>query len=290
MSIVAFKKKSVINYGAKRSGKPPGGYWLPQGPFGSISLPLEQAITNYGPVGFSINGSYRNKGRVGQEMKFSKNGTPFRGVHAFGNGGNFGKYYRGSPVMNACPGNSATCDQYLYVKPSTLSTFGQLRKQYKWAYYGKYPNYWVQPLVGGTWQADSKSQGMYLHDKRVANTCYINVNDKAKYVDYKVSCGPTLCTLGLSTAQFKYNDMVRNAPYTKELAQPIPSSEYTDYIQRRCANPRPHQKPFPYAVQTGTGTIPGGTSIRSVANSCNTSNTYTKPPEWYTKSKNGMSQ
>ena len=35
MSLVAFKKKSVIQYGSNRSGKPPGGYWLPQGPFGN---------------------------------------------------------------------------------------------------------------------------------------------------------------------------------------------------------------------------------------------------------------
>ena len=41
MSIVAFKKKSVINYGANRSGKPPGGYWLPQGPFGHSTSALK---------------------------------------------------------------------------------------------------------------------------------------------------------------------------------------------------------------------------------------------------------
>ena len=284
MSIVAFKKKSVINYGARRSAKPPGGYWLPQGPFGHATIPLKQAINNYGPVGFSINGSHRNIGGVGKDMKFSKSGTPFRGVHAYGNGGKFGKYYRENPVMNQCKGYPLG-DQYLYVKQSVLSNYGQLRKRYRWAYNGQYPNYWVQPLVGGTWQSDTKSQGMYLHNKRVANTCYINVNDREKYVGHVVDCGPTLCKKGRSTAQFKYNDMVRNAPYTKELAQAIPSSEYTDFIQKRCANPRPSQKPFPYAVQTGTGITPSGTSVRNIGNSCNTSDTFTKPPEWYTQSK-----
>jgi hypothetical protein len=85
MSIVAFKKKSVIQYGSNRSGKPPGGFWLPQGPFGlnttTNSYMLEQNSQHYGPVGFSINGGYRNKGRIGSESKFSKNGTPFRGVN-----------------------------------------------------------------------------------------------------------------------------------------------------------------------------------------------------------------
>ena len=48
MSLTAFKKKSVLQYGAKRSGKPPGGIWLPQGPFGSESVALEEAIKNPG--------------------------------------------------------------------------------------------------------------------------------------------------------------------------------------------------------------------------------------------------
>ena len=55
MSIVAFKKKSVIQYGSKRSGKPPGGYWLPQGPFGHSTTGLQLSINTLGPVGFSLN-------------------------------------------------------------------------------------------------------------------------------------------------------------------------------------------------------------------------------------------
>ena len=116
--------------------------------------------------------------------------------------------------------------------------------------------------------------------------CSINVNDQAKYIDYKVKHGPTLCST--TTAGFKYNDMVRNAPYTKEIKQAITSSEYTMYIQKRCANPLGPQKPFPFAVQTGTGIQASGTSIRSVGNSCNTSDIYLTPPEWYIKSPNGI--
>ena len=44
MSLTAFKRKSVINYGSKRSGKAPGGYWLPQGPFGHATKALKEAI------------------------------------------------------------------------------------------------------------------------------------------------------------------------------------------------------------------------------------------------------
>ena len=74
MSIVAFKKKSVIQYGSKRSGKPPGGYWLPQGPFGVNTYSLVEGKENYGAVGFSLNGTHRNVGYVGKDSKFSRNG------------------------------------------------------------------------------------------------------------------------------------------------------------------------------------------------------------------------
>jgi hypothetical protein len=54
-------------------------------------------------------------------------------------------------------------------------------------------------------------------------------------------------------------------------------------------NPLPRQKPFPYAVQTGSGQSASGTSIRSFGNACNTSNIYLAPPDWYTDASNGKS-
>ena len=281
MSIVAFKKKSVIQYGSKRSGKPPGGYWLPQGPFGSNMISLKQAINHPGPVGFSLNGPHRNIGYVGKESKFSKNGTPFRGVHAYGSGGHLGRYARPEPVYNVnevIVGGS----QWLYIKPTVLTTKGMLEKKYRWAYNGQYPNNWVQPVNDGTTQSDTKSQGMYIHNLTTANTCVTDINNSAKYIGYIKRGGPTLCET--STARFKYNDMARNGPYTKELKQPETSSQHTLRIQRRCANPLPYQKPFPYAVNTGTGILTGGTRVTSVGNSgsCSSSNqTYTVPPPGY---------
>ena len=64
MSLTAFKRKSVINYGSKRSGTAPGGVWLPQGPFGHATKALREAIHTYGAAGFSINGGHRNVGGV----------------------------------------------------------------------------------------------------------------------------------------------------------------------------------------------------------------------------------
>jgi len=279
MSLVTFKKKSVIQYGSKRSGKPPGGYWLPQGPFGHSTTGLQLAIDNYGPVGFSINGGHRNVGYVGKDCKFSRNGTPFRGTQPLGCGGSFGRYPRPEPVYNV---NRviALGTQYMYVKPSVLSTKGMLEKKYRWINNGKYPNYWVQPVYTGN-QTDSSSQGMYIHDKTTENMCVQDVNNPEKYEGYVVERGPTLCNT--STARFKYNDMASNSPYTKNLYQPLTSSQRTLYIQKKCSNPIGPQKPFPYAVQNGTGILTGGTRVSNIGNACNTNNIYLTPPAWYTK-------
>jgi len=287
MSLVAFKKKSVIQYGSKRSGKPPGGYWLPQGPFGNgkYSKTLKDATTTLGAVGFSINGGHRNIGYIGKTYKFSKNGTPFRGTQPCGSGGTLGRYPQPLPVFNS---NNVIVlgTQYEYIKPSVLSTKGMLEKKYKWINNGQYPNYWVQPNYTGN-QTDSSSQGLYIHQKTVANICNIDVNNVDTYVDNIKRCGSTLCYT--TTARFQnYDIMAAQGLYTKELYQPIDSSDYTLYVQRRCSNPTGSQKPFPYRVQTGTGIQAAGTSITSVGNACNTSNIYLTPPAWYTHSPSGL--
>ncbi len=310
MSLTAFKRKSVINHGSKRSGTAPGGIWLPQGPFGHSTHGLQLAITNPGPVGFSINGGHRNVGGVGKDMKMSKSGTPYRGTHPIGWGGKFGKYPSATLVGNNVDGiqstgavpnahskfppvqpvlNSSIVNtmgtQYLYIKPSVLSTHGMLDKKYRWAYYGTYPNFWVQPNYTGN-QTDSGSQGLYIQNKAAANTCSLNVNNVETYEGYNLKCGPTLCIPGRSTAGFKYNDMARNAPYTKTLYEPVSYGQYNLNLTRGCNNPVGVQKPFPFAVQTGRSQAASGTSITSFANSCGTSNIYLTPPAWYTSETN----
>lgn len=308
MSLTAFKRKSVINYGSKRSGIAPGGYWIPQGPFGHSTRSLKEAIQNYGAVGFSINGGHRNIGGVGRDMKMSKSGTPYRGTQPIGFGGTYGRYPSATLVGSTANGvqstgsipnthskqaavepvlNSRVVDtmgtQYLYIKPSTLSTYGMLDKKYRWARYGQYPNYWVQPNYTGN-QTDTKSQLLYIQNKAAANTCSLKVNNVGTYEGYIVRTGPTLCTPGRSTAMFKYNDMARNAPYTKTLNQPVSYGQYNLYLTRGCNNPVGAQKPFPYAVTTGSSQAASGTSITSFASGCNTQDVYITPPEWYIKS------
>jgi len=164
-----------------------------------------------------------------------------------------------------------------------LSNYGLLDKKYRWAWYGQYPNFWVQPNYTGN-QTDTASQWLYIQNKAAANTCSLKVNNVGSYEgDIKLT-GPTLCTPGRSTARFKYNDMARNGPYTKTLYQPVSYSQYNLYVTRGCNNPIGAQKPFPYAVQTGSSQSAAGTSITSFASGCNTSQYYVTPPEWYLKS------
>ncbi|NDH07007.1 hypothetical protein EBX93_13995, partial [bacterium] len=149
----------------------------------------------------------------------------------------------------------------MYVKPSSLSTKGMLEKKYRWINNGQYPNYWVQPVYTGN-LTDNASQQVYIQNKASANVINLKVNNTADYIGNIKPTGPTLCTPGRSTALFTYNDMTRNAPYAKNLYQPVSYTQYLQFLTRQCNNPTGKQKPFPYAVQTGTGIKSGnGTSI-----------------------------
>ena len=136
MSIATLKKKTT-NYMSsltKRSGKPPGGYWLPQGPFGTpgslTSVMLEDATKHAGPVGFSLQGSHRSIS-VGKDMKFSKQGTPYRGKYPIGWGGTRGRYYQAEPVLNAGDGIvTVEGNQWEFVHGSRDSIFGIAAKSY----------------------------------------------------------------------------------------------------------------------------------------------------------------
>ena len=282
MSLTAFKRKSVINYGSKRSGIPPGGYWLPQGPFGHSTQALKDAIHNFGTAGFSLNGGRRNIGGVGAHMRFSKSATPYRGIYPKGWGGTQGRYPDGpnEVSLNIMPVLTGVAVQNSIVKPPVLSTKGMLARRFRWINSGQYPNNWVQPVYTGN-QTDTASQGLYIQNKSASNYCWYDVNNAETYVNYIKNCGSTGCQ---TTPARGYTMSIQqaNAPYTKTLHQPKDSSDYTLRIQRRCQNPVGFQKPFPYAVQNGTGVLRGGINVNNVANACNTSNTVTIPPDWYT--------
>jgi len=291
MSLATFKKKSTNKYSSatKKSGKPPGGYWLPQGPFGNNNLKdvmLTEAINNYGPVGFSINGSHRSIS-VGKDMKMSQQGTRYRGQYPYGSGGYGGRYFQAIPVLNAGDGKiSVEGNQWEFVKPSVVSTKNMIRQKYKGILTGKYPNTWVQPVYTGN-QTDTSSQGLYIQNKSAANYCWYDVNNIALYENY-YKCE---CKHGITGNPRGYKMVIQQsiAPYTKTIYQPKDSSDYTLRIQQQCQNPKGWQKPFPFAVSNGTGQSAAGTSITSFSNSCGSANNvYLTPPLWYTKESSGM--
>lgn len=282
MSLATFKKKSINRWSSatKISGKPPGGIWMQQGPYNNNKY-AKQNFINYGSSGFSINGTHRSIS-VGADMKMSKSGTPFRGVHAIGWGGYRGHYKQVEPLLNAGAAKIQVMgNQWEFIKPSVLSTNGMLHKKYRWAYTGKYPNYWVQPNYTGD-QTDTASQGVYIQNKTSQNDIWYDVNNTDMYINYYIPCNKHACKKPLT------------APYTKTLYIPKASSAYTTYIQRKCVNPTPAQKPYPYAVQTGTGILTGGIKVSSVGNSglaCGTTNQNVEEntvhiPQWYITNTN----
>ena len=295
MSLATFKKKTInsVSSATKRSGKPTDDYWIYQGPYGRKgSLPsaifkasLEGVQNGYytaSNAGFSINGTYRNVGGVGGHMRFSKSATPYRGVYPKGWGGKNGRYPDGpdNVSLNITPVTTGVAIQNGIVKPSVLSTKGMLERRFRWIHSGQYPNYWVQPVYTGN-QTDSVSQGLYIQNKSAANYCWYDVNDDANYVNYYKQGGSTGCN-ATPARGYTMDIQMANGAYTKTLHRPKDSSDYTLRIQRRCQNPVGFQKPFPYAVQTGSGILRGGINVNNVGNACNTSNTVTTPPDWYT--------
>jgi hypothetical protein len=257
MSLATFKKKSIHKFSSatNKSGKPPGGFFIPQGPFGNKGLNniiLQESLANYAKVGFSLEGSYRNIS-VGKDMKFSQQGTRYKGIYPYGNGGKYGKYYQAEPVLNAGLGTiSVKGNQTEFIKPSVLSTRGMLQQKYRWAYSGQYPNFWVQPNYTGN-QTDSASQGLYIHNKSAQNDCIVDVNSVQKYDGFVVNCNSTL-------------KHCNTAPYTKNIYKPQDSSQHTLRIQQKCSDPLPNQKPNPFRKNGGTGIIRGGTSVGTHCN------------------------
>lgn len=291
MSLATFKKKTIhsVSSATKRSGKPTHEYWLYPGPYGrNGNLPstlFNASLDGFGVhpasnAGFSVTGSYRNK-PTNTSMVFSKSATPFRGQYPKGWGGTRGRYPDGpnEVSLNIMPVLTGVAVQNTVVKPPVLSTRGMLERRYRWIHNGQYPSHWVQPVYTGN-QTLTSSQGMYLQKKSASNDCHLDVNNEAKYVDHIVRCGPMDCHRTPARG-YKMNVQQAIAPYSKSIHQPKDSSDYTLRIQRQCQNPIGPQKPFPYAVQTGTGVLRGGIQVSHVASACNTSPVFVTPPAWW---------
>lgn len=212
MSIVVLKNKTKAL--SRATGK--GGIWITQSP--SHTLPT------VGISGFSLQGGYRNKGRVGQDMKMSQHGTTFKGQHPVGWGGQQGRYARPEPVMNVSPASiEVNANTSMYIKPASVSNATMLHNRYR-CMLSVYPKSWVQPNYTGN-QTDARSQGVYIHKLATQSTARPD-----KEVVATNSCHG----------------------YTKVVATAMQyTDQYNNIVNRQCLNPTSRQQPFPYATQSG---------------------------------------
>ncbi|MBM3456428.1 MAG: hypothetical protein FJX80_15045 [Bacteroidetes bacterium] len=107
--------------------------------------PRNAPISGVGSYGFSLNGTTRNIGSVGQFRLISNvTRTPFRGTQPMGHGGSNGKYYN-------VPINSGNCNtnNNSIVKKTTLTTMGLFSKKFK-CMKSQYPYNWVKDSVSMT--------------------------------------------------------------------------------------------------------------------------------------------
>jgi hypothetical protein len=240
MSLATFKKKSVTLYGTNISGRPVASYFLPNGPFGLptslTSVMLKQATQHKAVSGFSLNGVHRLSAFFSPST-----GTPYRGQFAKGSGGTNGRYYN-EPILNMCLAKPKMAgDTNQYNKNSTVSTYGLLRRKYKYLYSGQYPNYWVQPNYGTSNLSENTSQGLYVNKLSATYSRYVDTNAEAKFIDYKKNCSIT----DENQCNTKLLNSSNTQHYTKFLRVPQTSGQYTTRIQRKCVNPLNYQKPYP---------------------------------------------
>jgi len=226
MSIATLKKKTKMGGGSSRM----------------------DPISGRGSNGFSLNGTHRNVGSIGQfRMVSNVTRTPFRGTEPMGSGGSGGRY------VNK-PLNSGSCiyNDNQKVKKSSLNTKGMIATKNKWMKRA-YPNYWVQDDSQG--YNDTNTQSQYIRDKtnESGGNCgnFINVQSVGNNGtmtdsenEYTYKCGANIsCSYFIGTK--KYIRM----PYSKNLNQPAMSQgQYINtggVTRKKCLPTQPKDKPFP---------------------------------------------
>lgn len=140
--------------------------------------------------GFSLNGTRRSQGYVGQTMlgrHFPR--TPMRGNEARGSGGCFGQYYRGTIIQSGIPfpsgvnGNSANNDPKV-VKPSVINNNGVIMTKYRWIRrpqpYSTFKENVLDAKKNIVSKANTISQGVYIKNK---STNLITCTTELVYTD-----------------------------------------------------------------------------------------------------------
>ena len=221
----------------------------------SIAVLKKKANTKYsknisvGKDGFSINGTIRLKGVVGQtNLAVSVTRTRFKGTHPVGAGGKNGSAY---PIVIAnsghchAEGGFVASDAYpSNVKLSTKNTKGAIINKNKWMHRG-YPNYWVTPINNGYNIVNSAEQ--YIAKKQALNYC--NSCNKTGKDPFESDAGTKdsgCCKKGYHIG----GRLVADSSYTKHIK---PNNTYFDRLQKLkypLLNPGSAglKKPFPFRL------------------------------------------
>lgn len=226
MSIVTLKKKIQAQYNNPHIGDK-------YGPYSKHSATRANAYNgndlNRPYAGFSLNGTHRSQGYVGQtSLGRSLPQTLMRGNVARGSGGYYGKYNtnRGVTIQSAV----TSLNNPNIVKPSVLNTNGMYHTQFRWMWRGK-PNTSWKPD-----DADSHhigSQEYYIaHLRNKALTCIDSANTNCNSQG-TVSCNTSKTSILLSNRNIPIKPVKQ---ITKTDTTSVDSSIYTQKLQSKCTS------------------------------------------------------
>ncbi len=213
--------------------------------------------------GFSLNGTRRSQGYVGQTMlgrHFPR--TPMRGNVACGSGGCCGTYYQGPIVKSGVPfptgvdGNSANNNPQV-VKSSVINTDGMIMTKYRWI---RRPQPYATVKID---PATLNSQSSYITNKKTALINDLSACDSVAVCKTSANvCG------GLSRFQRPrpfgsvipypraWRSITKTAATSKAL-KPIKQSAFIEALHGSC------DKTTKYIVKLNRAPLPGpGASFR----------------------------
>jgi len=187
--------------------------------------------------GFSLNGTRRSQGYVGQTMlgrHFPT--TPMRGNVARGSGGCCGTYYRGTIVQSGVPfptgvnGNSANNNPQV-IKKSTSNNQGHIMTRYRWI---RRPQPYSTVKIATS--LTNNTQGSYITNKST------NLINRLAACDSIAVCKSSLNKCGLRTRPFgsviryprSWTSITKTGNTTNKL-KPISQSAFIQALHGSCA-------------------------------------------------------
>lgn len=197
MSIVTLKKKTQVQYNNMSVGS---------------------------KTGFSLNGTHRNQGYVGQtSLSRSLPRTLMRGGAPRGHGGCCGQF----PIRNIVPSAVTSTEDPTVIKSSTLTTSGMLDTKYRWVN-RPFPYATVKP-DNNLHMTTASDHIRLLKKKTLTNVAAIDANA----TPYSERCH------GVVRKCMNYNSFYRKAVcnFTKPESDyvPISSGQYIENLNKKCS-------------------------------------------------------